>query len=193
MAAVSKESITSKIKSIDYTILEDNRTTVCRLTMENGFTIIGTSSCVNLYDFDKEKGEMYAYDKAFEQIWVLEGYLEMEKKHNLGKAFPNVKTTGLTFGEALEALKRGLKVAREGWNGKGMWLSLSTSQSNQLASARSIPAAAFWSENNRHFAEDNGGFATVLPCITMKTATNEILMGWLASQSDMLSNDWKIV
>jgi hypothetical protein len=101
------------------------------------------------------------------------------------------KLARLTFGDAIEALKAGRKVARSGWNGKGMWLSLSVGVG--LAQARSIPAESFWSENNRKYAEDNGGFATVLPCITMKTATGEILMGWLASQSDMLSNDWEVV
>ena len=101
--------------------------------------------------------------------------------------------SGMTFGEALEALKVGQRVAREGWNGKGMWLSLSTSQDVAFASARAIPASAFWSDNNRTYAEEQGGYATVLPCITMKTATGEILMGWLASQTDMLAEDWMIV
>lgn len=98
----------------------------------------------------------------------------------------------MDFGDALRALKAGEKVARAGWNGKGMWLSLSC-EGGSLARARSIPAQAFWSENNRRYAEDNGGYATVLPCITMKTATGEILMGWLASQTDMLAEDWGIV
>jgi len=98
-------------------------------------------------------------------------------------------TTGMTFGLALEALKLGHKVARTGWNGKGMWLSLS----GHTAITRMVPAGGFWSENNADFARSLGGAAPVLPCITMKTATGEILMGWLASQTDMLSEDWEIV
>lgn len=98
----------------------------------------------------------------------------------------------MDFGDALRALKAGEKVARAGWNGKGMWLSLSCA-GGSFARARSIPSLWFWSENNRRYAEDNGGHATVLPCITMKTATGEILMGWLASQTDMLAEDWGIV
>lgn len=98
-------------------------------------------------------------------------------------------TTGMTFGLALEALKLGHKVARRGWNGKGMWLSLSV----HTASTRMVPAGGFWSENNADFARSLGGAAPVLPCITMKTATGEILMGWLASQTDMLCEDWEIV
>jgi hypothetical protein len=93
-----------------------------------------------------------------------------------------------TFGEAIEALKQGKRVSREGWNGKGMWLSLS----GELG-GKEIPADRFWSPHNRAFADHNGGFAKVLPVITMKTADDSILMGWLASQSDMLSEDWCIL
>lgn len=119
------------------------------------------------------------------------GYISWSPKAVFDRAYRPV--TGMGFGQAIEALKAGRRVAREGWNGKGMWLSLSTSQDIAFASARAIPASAFWSDNNRAYAEEQGGYATVLPCITMKTATGEILMGWLASQTDMLAEDWRIV
>jgi hypothetical protein len=100
-------------------------------------------------------------------------------------------TSGMTFGLALEALKLGKKVARAGWNGKGMWLSLSGPLEGRV-----IGADQFWSENNREWARQFGG-ALVLPAITMKTINSSgreaILMGWLASQTDMLSDDWEIV
>lgn len=97
-------------------------------------------------------------------------------------------TQGMTFGLAIEALKAGERVARSGWNGKGMWLSLSGALSGHLVAAEN-----FWSPHNAEFARDNGGKALVQPCITMKTAANEIQMGWLASQSDMLAEDWNII
>lgn len=93
-------------------------------------------------------------------------------------------TDGMPFGLAIEALKRGQRVARADWN--GMWLSLSCGET------REIPAENFWSPHNRAHAEAQGGKAKVLPSITMKTATGEILMGWLASQTDMLAEDWVI-
>lgn len=93
----------------------------------------------------------------------------------------------IDFGDAIRLLKEGAKVARLGWNGKGMWLSLSGD------GVREIPADAFWSANNAAYASEQGGAAKVLPCITMRTATGEILMGWLASQSDMLAEDWVVV
>lgn len=94
----------------------------------------------------------------------------------------------MDFGDALRALKNGKRVAREGWNGKSMWLSLSGPDG-----PRSVSAASFWSENNRRYAEQCGGDALVQPCITMKAADGSIVMGWLASQTDMLSEDWSII
>ena len=101
---------------------------------------------------------------------------------------------GLTFGMALEYLKRGRKVARKGWNGKGMWLSLSGDGfAGETPLVRYVDHDKFWSKNNSDFAVEQGGCAKVLPCITMKTADDCILMGWLASQTDMLSDDWEVV
>ncbi len=90
----------------------------------------------------------------------------------------------MDFGEALRVLKAGGRVARSGWNGKNMWLSMSS------AAPMLVKAESFWSPHNAAYASSNGGAATVLPSITMKTATGEILMGWLASQTDMLAEDW---
>jgi hypothetical protein len=92
----------------------------------------------------------------------------------------------MDFGDAIRALKSGKKVARSGWNGKGMWLTLSPGYKN-------LKAETFWAPHNKQVAIDNGGTATVLPYITMKTAQNEILCGWLASQTDMLSEDWEVI
>ncbi len=118
-----------------------------------------------------------------------EGYISWSPMDVFERAYRNV--SGMTFGQAIEALKAGKKVARVGWNGKGMWLSLSGPLEGRV-----IGADQFWSENNREWARQFGG-ALVLPCITMKTINahgrEAILMGWLASQTDMLSEDWVIV
>lgn len=113
------------------------------------------------------------------------GYVSWSPKEQFEKAYRAID--GLSFGLAIEAMKTGKRVARVGWNGKGMWLSLSCDGS------REIPAENFWSPHNAAFARENGGKATVLPSITMKTAAGEILMGWLASQTDMLAEDWIVV
>jgi hypothetical protein len=95
------------------------------------------------------------------------------------------KTTALTFGRAIEALKAGYRVAREGWNGKGMYLWL-------------LPAAMVKAEWCREphlkaMAEANGGEIEALGSIRMMTADKKVLTGWLASQTDILSEDWVIL
>lgn len=115
------------------------------------------------------------------------GYVSWSPKDVFERAYK--PTEGMSFGLALEALKRGARVARKGWNGKGMWLSLS----GDVNVSRYVEEGNFWSINNSDFAVSQGGRARVLPCVTMKTADDAILMGWLASQTDMLSEDWMIV
>ena len=112
------------------------------------------------------------------------GYVSWSPKEVFDKAYRPV--TGLTFGQAIEAMKAGQRVARAGWNGKGMWVALG--QGNPAN-----PAENFWNPHTRAFAESNGGTAPVLPYILMKTATGEILMGWLASQTDILAEDWTVL
>lgn len=89
------------------------------------------------------------------------------------------------FGEAIEALKQGKKVARKGWNGKGMYL--------WLKPAATIKAEWCKDPILKDIAEANGGEVEALGTICMKTADGKILTGWLASQTDMLLEDWVIV
>jgi hypothetical protein len=100
----------------------------------------------------------------------------------------DVLATHMDFGHAIRCMEAGNRVQREGWNGKGMWIAISG-----LEGPRSVIATNFWSKHASDYAREIGGAALVLPCIIMKTATGEILMGWLASQSDMLAHDWRIV
>jgi hypothetical protein len=79
----------------------------------------------------------------------------------------------MNFGDALVALKGGKRVARAGWNGKGMWLVLIMPGNAMHTSA----AGAF----------------DMQPCIGMKTAQGTMQPGWLASQADMLAEDWEIL
>lgn len=121
------------------------------------------------------------------------GYISWSPKDVFERAYCEVGQ-GMSFGDALKALKAGQRVARTGWNGKVMWLSLSCAPGGDAAAGRrEIAAENFWSSNNSEYARQNGGSAVVLPCITMKTATGEILMGWLASQTDMLAEDWEVL
>ena len=85
-----------------------------------------------------------------------------------------------TFGDALVALKAGGKVARKGWNGKGMFLFLvqgSTFKVNRP------PLLGIYPE---------GTEVNYCPHIDMKTVDGKIVP-WLASQTDVLAEDWELV
>lgn len=83
-----------------------------------------------------------------------------------------ILSSGHSFGEALEELKKGRLVARTGWNGKGMWLAL---QRPDAHSKMSLPYI---------YIEYPAG-STAYP--------EGSRVPWLASQTDMLSNDWDIL
>ncbi len=88
----------------------------------------------------------------------------------------------MNFGQALEVLKAGQKVARTGWNGKAMWLC--------LMPATTIPEALV---NGRTRVFWPTGDLPVGAYIVMRTAQGTWQPGWLASQPDMLSDDWELV
>ena len=92
---------------------------------------------------------------------------------------------GLTFGQALELLKKGSRVARKGWNGKNMFLFLLPANDGIPTSVISDPALKAVLEK-----EVGGDTFDALGSIRMFTADKKILTGWLASQSDMLAEDW---
>lgn len=125
------------------------------------------------------------------QVVYEDGYTSWSPADVFERAYR--RTDRMSFGDALVMLEAGKKVARAGWNGKGMWISLSCSPTLHPVVRMQVPAMMFWSENNANYALEQGGFAEVLPCITMKTADGSILMGWLASQTDMLAKDWQVV
>lgn len=182
MNKITNEWIDDKIRKVDYTMVPGSSVTICSIQLENGYRVQGESACVAPENFDAGLGQKYAYKDAYEKIWALEGYLLSEGLW-IQRECPEVQD----FGWAIRKLKAGSRVARAGWNGKGMWLSYSPGKVNLLYTN-------FWGDANKAFAKAQPeAAADVLPCITMKTADNKILMGWLASQTDMLSEDWVVV
>lgn len=79
----------------------------------------------------------------------------------------------MNFGQAIENLKQGKKVARKGWNGKGMYLF--------LAHGKDLTNCLKDKE------------LECLDSICMYTAQGTVCVGWLASQTDMLSEDWEVI
>lgn len=104
-------------------------------------------------------------------------------------------TTARTFGEAIEALKQGKRVARAGWNGKGMFVFLNKGalRPNSLVEGGSDSPTKCEGIRAELFENVYGEGATRLPNINMHTATGSTVTGWLASQTDMLSEDWVIL
>ena len=97
------------------------------------------------------------------------GYISWSPKEQFDNAYREID--GMTFGQAIEAMKRGAKVSRAGWNGKGLWLELQAPNSNSKMT---------------------------LPYIFMSypsdaKTTPGARVPWLASQTDMLAEDWAIV
>ena len=91
-----------------------------------------------------------------------------------------------TFGDAIEALKQNKRVARAGWNGKNMFLF--------LLPAGTVPTKAIHDSKLRQVIESqlDGETFEALGTIRMFTADKKILTGWLASQTDILAEDWVI-
>jgi len=76
---VDESDIQARIADVDYTVMKDGRTTICTITMINGFAIHGFSACVKIENFDAAIGRRYAYEDAFNKLWQLEGYLLAER------------------------------------------------------------------------------------------------------------------
>ena len=213
---VTKEALQAKIAAVDYVVMPDGRTTVCQLTMQNGFTVRGESSCVSAENFNKALGEKYAYEKAFDAAWAFEGYLLAELRHREARGDENrhreeqekarrdvllalmdmlmvsdtdallrrvaalreAHTVVGSFGWAMERLKAGGRVARAGWNGKGMWL-MKIQGSNDIAKLHGYGFGELLGE------------PTFADTIVIRTPAH-MLFSWTASQEDMLASDWAI-
>lgn len=104
-----------------------------------------------------------------------DGYVSWSPKDVFEKAYR--ETTGMPFGLAIEAAKMGKKIARSGWNGKSQYVELAYCISYKNNAAEIV--------NVNHCNIGNKALAFV--------GTSGVQMGWLASQADMLADDWYIV
>ena len=89
----------------------------------------------------------------------------------------------MNFGEALELLKQGKKIARSGWNGKGMFIIL-VSGTNNVKPYDGTPYKQVCNFKKQETIN-------ILPHIDMYSAQGEMVVGWLASQTDILAEDWE--
>lgn len=190
---LTKEFLESEIDKVEHNRFGETNTH-CTITTKSGFSFTGESACVDPNNFDQKIGEKFAYENAFNKMWTPYGFW----LHKALAEFDNFKTsTGqdeflaqglkelcqsnilpktehLSFGDAVAALKEGKRVARCGWNGKGMWLGLVDT--------------GYYDVGCSVVGEIN----LLLPWLGMKTADNKFVP-WLASQTDVLAEDWQIV
>lgn len=184
---LTKEFLESEVKEKHFTRIGD-RITHCRIVTHSGFEFTGESAVVDAKNFDEKLGEQYAYERALDGMWMPYGFwlhkaladhdnrLQPPSDDNKIEAqdwmIPDDAT--FSFGDAVEILKKGARVAREGWNGKGMWLGLVNTGYYDVGCS---------------VVND---IDSLLPWIGMKTADNKFVP-WLASQTDVLAEDWQIV
>lgn len=109
-----------------------------------------------------------------------------------------------TFGAAIQALKIGKRVAREGWNGKGMFIFMRPATELQIGfvvgEIKSLPQSVkdyyrqdIIDENGNSIEPREDDVVKFTGYLCMKVADGTIVNGWLASQTDMLSEDWVIL
>lgn len=94
----------------------------------------------------------------------------------------------MRFGEAIERARNGHRVAREGWNGRGMYV--------YMTEGRTIPTdtwVARLPSQEITEAEKERGHIIVGDHLDMMSAQGVRIIGWLASQTDMLADDWYVV
>ena len=91
----------------------------------------------------------------------------------------------LTFSQALDACKEGHRIARAGWNGKGMFV--------WHMPAITVPAEWCKEPGLKKLAEENGGSIQCNGTLRMYCADKTVTTGWLASQTDLLADDWQIL
>lgn len=142
-------------------------------------TKIITANPMNRGDYNAYRGwKVPADENPADEGYIVEysdGYVSWSPKNMFEEAYR--ECDAMPFGLAVEAMKKGKKVARKGWNGKNQYIELATGISYKSTSGEVI--------NCDHNSIGNEAIAFV--------GTSGVQMGWLASQADMLADDWVIV
>lgn len=204
--SVSQEMVDAFIAGYQVTTMGE-KCTVVRAILKNGFEIVESSACVSKENYDVELGTKICKGKIKDKVWFLLGFLlqtavggvdgsavglfDRGEHHSMtlvsgeceGCEEPQKECEcvswphTMSFGQAIEAMKEGMKVRRQGWNGKNQHI--------ELASAISYKNPEGAVINTEHQAIGNKAVAFC--------GTSGVQMGWLASQADMLAEDWEIV
>lgn len=142
---------------------------------------------MNRGDYNKYRGWTMPADENPEDegylVQYTDGYISWSPKGTFDEAYRPCDF--LNFGLALEALRAGYKVARRGWNGRGMFL--------YLTHGSKLPYSKLKPETQKALINHPESTVHINGHIDMKAADGSVVIGWLASQTDMLAEDWEIV
>jgi hypothetical protein len=117
-----------------------------------------------------------------DRVVIIQGGSGLNQSHQSLNSEGSASMTGMDFGSAIKGLKAGHKLTRSGWNGKGMYLYL-------VGPGRYPPST----DAGREIAkEQQDGLVPYRPYIAMVTVDGDVVP-WLASQSDVLAEDWELV
>lgn len=113
-----------------------------------------------------------------------DGYISWSPKEAFEAAYR--ECDNMTFGLALEAMKKGHTVARKGWNSKGMFIYIQDGSRCETENLRNDAIKDYCKSRVIQHVQIN-------PHIDMKAADGSLVIGWNPSQMDMLAEDWFIV
>ena len=130
-------------------------------------------------EMPNDEGYLVEYADSKKNHPDFDGYISWSPKNVFEAAYQNI-SEGFDFGSAIRFLKQGKRVARKGWNGKGMFLFL---VEGSKFTVNREPLLSIFGE---------GAEVDYCPHIDMKTA-DEKIVPWLASQTDVLAIDWVLV
>lgn len=192
--SISQQMVDDFIVAREVTTM-GNKCTVVRAVLRNGFEIVESSACVSAANYDETLGAEICMKKIKDKIWFLLGFLLQTAVTGIDRraaqdAFEAELAEGnccqscggcdceqadrkMTFGDAICAMRRGLKVRRRGWNGRGIHIELQVPDEH---SKMTYP----------YIYIDTTGLQTENPDATKDRVP------WLASQTDMLAEDWEI-
>ncbi len=98
---VTDDDVNAAVKEINFDVLSDGKTTVCTVTLYNGFTVRGESSVVDPANFNEALGRKYAEEKARDNVWPVLGAILAEKLWQAKQPGPLANSSG-GYGEAIE-------------------------------------------------------------------------------------------
>lgn len=162
---------------------------------------------MTLGDYNTKRGWVIPEDENPDDegyfIEYSDGHISWSPKNTFENVSREIKGN-LPFGYAVEAAKMGLRIARKGWNGKGMFVFMRPADDLPIDflidKVKSLPKSVkdFYlqdvtDENGNRISAEESDMVKFTAYLCMKAADGTIVNGWLASQTDILAEDWEIL